>query len=156
MPKSKQHVPYRERKCLSRTVYYLVSTPISVERGIKPTTTRQKLNAIGEKKQATGVAELCVGFPEEAAIHMSYVCNLGFEVTFDYGFLRVIDYYAQYQRSGRQQPIRPFATPMKAVDMELLMKKFTKPRKAIDNRYISDCMRRSCPLENRIVFSSYC
>ncbi|EUC60400.1 casein kinase I [Rhizoctonia solani AG-3 Rhs1AP] len=23
MPKSKQHVPYRERKCLSRTDYYM-------------------------------------------------------------------------------------------------------------------------------------
>ncbi|KEP47595.1 casein kinase I [Rhizoctonia solani 123E] len=79
MPKSKQHVPYRERKCLSRTDYYMsIDTHLGRDdleslghvfmyfsrghlawQGIKSTTTRQKFNPIGEKKQATGVAELC-------------------------------------------------------------------------------------------------
>ncbi|CAE6413588.1 unnamed protein product [Rhizoctonia solani] len=112
-PKTKQHIPYRERKSLSGTARYMsINTHLGREQsrrddleglghvfmyflrgglpwqGLKAATNKQKYEKIGEKKQTTAVAELCAGFPEETAIYMNYVRKLGFEETPDYDFLR--------------------------------------------------------------------
>jgi len=112
-PKTKIHIPYRERKSLSGTARYMsINTHLGREQsrrddleslghvflyflrgslpwqGLKAATNRQKYERIGEKKQSTPIAELCDGFPEEFAIYMNYVRKLGFEETPDYDFLR--------------------------------------------------------------------
>ncbi|KAF8600665.1 kinase-like protein [Ceratobasidium sp. AG-I] len=112
-PKTKQHIPYRERKSLSGTARYMsINTHLGREQsrrddleglghvflyflrgglpwqGLKAATNKQKYEKIGEKKQTTPVTELCAGFPEETAIFMNYVRKLGFEETPDYDFLR--------------------------------------------------------------------
>ncbi|EIE85868.1 hypothetical protein RO3G_10578 [Rhizopus delemar RA 99-880] len=99
-PKTKQHIPYRERKSLSGTARYMsINTHLGREQsrrddleslghvfmyflrgslpwqGLKAATNKQKYEKIGEKKQTTPVKELCEGFP-------------GFEETPDYDFLR--------------------------------------------------------------------
>ncbi|KAJ7632752.1 kinase-like protein [Roridomyces roridus] len=102
-PKTKQHIPYRERKSLSGTARYMsINTHLGREqsrrddlealghvfmyflRGSLP----QKYEKIGEKKQTTPIKELCEGFPEEFGIYLNYVRKLGFEETPDYDFLR--------------------------------------------------------------------
>lgn len=112
-PKTKVHIPYRERKSLSGTARYMsINTHLGREQsrrddleslghvflyflrgslpwqGLKAATNRQKYERIGEKKQTTPISELCEGFPEEFAIYMNYVRKLGFEETPDYEFLR--------------------------------------------------------------------
>lgn len=112
-PKTKVHIPYRERKSLSGTARYMsINTHLGREQsrrddleslghvflyflrgslpwqGLKAATNRQKYERIGEKKQTTPITELCEGFPEEFAIYMNYVRKLGFEETPDYDFLR--------------------------------------------------------------------
>ncbi|KAK2069569.1 hypothetical protein P8C59_004133 [Phyllachora maydis] len=112
-PKTKQHIPYRERKSLSGTARYMsINTHLGREQsrrddlealghvfmyflrgglpwqGLKAATNKQKYEKIGEKKQTTLIKELCDGFPEQFNQYLTYVRNLGFEDTPDYDYLR--------------------------------------------------------------------
>ncbi|KAJ3222606.1 casein kinase I [Chytriomyces hyalinus] len=112
-PKTKQHIPYREKKSLSGTARYMsVNTHLGREQsrrddleslghvfmyflrgslpwqGLKAATNKEKYEKIGQKKQSTAIKDLCDGFPEEFASYMRYCRELKFEETPDYDYLR--------------------------------------------------------------------
>ncbi|KAL3960809.1 hypothetical protein ACCO45_005926 [Purpureocillium lilacinum] len=103
-PKTKQHIPYRERKSLSGTARYMsINTHLGREQsrrddlealghvfmyflrgglpwqGLKAATNKQKYEKIGEKKQTTAIKDLCEGFPEEFCKYLTHP---------DYDYLR--------------------------------------------------------------------
>lgn len=122
-PKTKQHIPYRERKSLSGTARYMsINTHLGREQsrrddleslghvfmyflrgglpwqGLKAATNKQKYEKIGEKKQTTPIDELCAGFPKQFAEYLRYVRNLEFDATPDYDYLR--DLFTQALKSA--------------------------------------------------------
>ena len=124
-PKTKQHIPYRERKSLSGTARYMsINTHLGREQsrrddlealghvfmyflrgglpwqGLKAATNKQKYEKIGEKKQTTNIKELCEGFPEQFNQYLTYVRNLGFEDTPDYDYLRELFTQALKETGG--------------------------------------------------------
>lgn len=111
-PKSKTHIPYREKKALSGTARYMsINTHMGREQlrrddleslghvfmyflrgllpwqGLKAPTNKQKYEKIGLKKQTTSINELCYGFPIQFAQYLTYVRNLKFDEGPDYVYL---------------------------------------------------------------------
>ncbi|PSK39582.1 hypothetical protein C7M61_001381 [Candidozyma pseudohaemuli] len=111
-PKTKSHIPYREKKALSGTARYMsINTHLGREQlrrddleslghvfmyflrgllpwqGLKAPTNKQKYERIGMKKQSTLVNELCQGFPIQFAQYLTYVRNLKFDEEPDYDYL---------------------------------------------------------------------
>uniref|UniRef100_A0A915EPC9 non-specific serine/threonine protein kinase n=1 Tax=Ditylenchus dipsaci TaxID=166011 RepID=A0A915EPC9_9BILA len=111
--RTKQHIPYRDKKNLTGTARYAsCNTHLGVEQsrrddveslgyvlmyfnrgtlpwqGLKAATKRQKYDKISEKKMSTPVEELCAGFPEAFARYINYCKGLSFEDEPDYDYLR--------------------------------------------------------------------
>lgn len=111
-PKTKTHIPYREKKALSGTARYMsINTHLGREQlrrddleslghvfmyflrgslpwqGLKAPTNKQKYEKIGMKKQTTSINELCYGFPIQFAQYLTYVRNLKFDEDPDYAYL---------------------------------------------------------------------
>lgn len=111
-PKTKHHIPYREKKALSGTARYMsINTHLGREQlrrddleslghvfmyflrgslpwqGLKAPTNKQKYEKIGLKKQSTTINELCYGFPIQFAQYLMYVRSLKFDEDPDYSYL---------------------------------------------------------------------
>ncbi|CAH00650.1 casein kinase I homolog [Kluyveromyces lactis] len=108
-PKTKQHIPYREKKSLSGTARYMsINTHLGREQsrrddmealghvffyflrgqlpwqGLKAANNKLKYEKIGEKKRSTNVYDLSQGLPVQFGRYLEIVRNLGFEETPDY------------------------------------------------------------------------
>lgn len=108
-PKTKQHIPYRERKSLSGTARYMsINTHLVREQsrrddmealghvffyflrgqlpwqGLKAPNNKQKYEKIGEKKRTTNVYDLSNGYPVQFGRYLEIVRSLSFEETPDY------------------------------------------------------------------------
>ena len=108
-PKTKQHIPYREKKSLSGTARYMsINTHLGREQsrrddmealghvffyflrgqlpwqGLKAPNNKLKYEKIGEKKRSTSVYDLAQGLPIQFGRYLEVVRNLGFEETPDY------------------------------------------------------------------------
>ncbi|CAR29299.1 ZYRO0G05412p [Zygosaccharomyces rouxii] len=115
-PKTKQHIPYREKKSLSGTARYMsINTHLGREQsrrddmeamghvffyflrgqlpwqGLKAPNNKQKYEKIGEKKRTTNVYDLSQGLPIQFGRYLELVRNLSFEETPDYeGYRRLL------------------------------------------------------------------
>lgn len=115
-PKTKQHIPYREKKSLSGTARYMsINTHLGREQsrrddmeamghvffyflrgqlpwqGLKAPNNKQKYEKIGEKKRSTNVYDLAQGLPIQFGRYLEIVRNLSFEETPDYeGYRRLL------------------------------------------------------------------
>ncbi|CAL9733031.1 casein kinase I homolog 2 [Monosporozyma unispora] len=108
-PKTKQHIPYREKKSLSGTARYMsINTHLGREQsrrddmealghvffyflrgqlpwqGLKAPNNKQKYEKIGEKKRSTNVYDLAQGLPIQFGRYLEIVRNLAFDETPDY------------------------------------------------------------------------
>jgi len=108
-PRTKQHIPYREKKSLSGTARYMsINTHLGREQsrrddlealghvffyflrgqlpwqGLKAPTNKQKYEKIGEKKRSTILNDLSIGLPHQFATYLETVRNLQFEETPNY------------------------------------------------------------------------
>lgn len=103
-PRTKQHIPYREKKSLSGTARYMsINTHLGREQlrrddlealghvffyflrgqlpwqGLKAPTNKQKYEKIGDKKRTTSALALCEGLPKQFAEYLDLVRLLPFE-----------------------------------------------------------------------------
>lgn len=103
-PRTKQHIPYREKKSLSGTARYMsINTHLGREQlrrddlealghvffyflrgqlpwqGLKAPTNKQKYEKIGDKKRTTSASLLCEGLPKQFAEYLDAVRLLPFE-----------------------------------------------------------------------------
>lgn len=103
-PRTKQHIPYREKKSLSGTARYMsINTHLGREQlrrddlealghvffyflrgqlpwqGLKAPTNKQKYEKIGDKKRTTSSNVLCEGLPKQFAEYLDSVRSLPFE-----------------------------------------------------------------------------
>lgn len=103
-PRTKQHIPYREKKSLSGTARYMsINTHLGREQlrrddlealghvffyflrgqlpwqGLKAPTNKQKYEKIGDKKRTTSLSVLCEGLPKQFAEYLDAVRLLPFE-----------------------------------------------------------------------------
>lgn len=108
-PRTKIHIPYREKKSLSGTARYMsVNTHLGREQsrrddlealghvffyflrgqlpwqGLKAPTNKQKYEKIGEKKKTTPINDLCQGLPPQFGQYLESVRALQFDATPDY------------------------------------------------------------------------
>ncbi|KAL6948530.1 hypothetical protein ACO0QE_000998 [Hanseniaspora vineae] len=108
-PKTKKHIPYREKKSLSGTARYMsINTHLGREQsrrddmeslghvffyflrgqlpwqGLKAANNKQKYEKIGEKKRLTNVYDLAQGVPVQFGRYLDIVRNLDFEEVPDY------------------------------------------------------------------------
>lgn len=111
--RTKQHIPYREKKSLSGTARYMsVNTHLGREQsrrddlealghvffyflrgqlpwqGLKAPTNKQKYEKIGDKKRSTPVYDLCAGLPKQFAQYLESVRGLAFDAEPDYASYR--------------------------------------------------------------------
>ncbi|RKP29700.1 kinase-like protein [Metschnikowia bicuspidata] len=112
-PKTKVHIPFREKKALSGTARYMsINTHLGREQlrrddleslghvfmyflrgslpwqGLKAPTNKQKYEKIGMTKQTKTISDLCYGFPVQFAQYLTYVRNLEFDEDPDYAYLQ--------------------------------------------------------------------
>lgn len=103
-PRTKQHIPYREKKSLSGTARYMsINTHLGREQlrrddlealghvffyflrgqlpwqGLKAPTNKQKYEKIGDKKRTTPAVTLCEGLPRQFAEYLDSVRSLAFD-----------------------------------------------------------------------------
>ena len=114
-PKTKQHIPYREKKSLSGTARYMsINTHLGREQsrrddmealghvffyflrgslpwqGLKAPNNKLKYEKIGEKKRTTNYYDLAQGYPIQFGRYLEIVRNLAFEETPDYEGYRLL------------------------------------------------------------------